>query len=143
MWNKSGLIAVALVLLTAVSTAQAGLASLLEDAVKVAAKDTAKVAAKDAANAGAKGAENVAKSEAEARAPGVVVENKIGGLEATGAAVEANGVKVENSAGAGGGGGGGDDPPVWFDVLCFLALGGWVLSKLRGKAGPARTRPRS
>jgi hypothetical protein len=107
-------IAVALVLLTTAPAAQAGLWSLVEDAGKVAAKDAAK--------AGVKGA--------EATANGVKIENKVGGLEATGASIEANGVKVET----GGGGGGGDDaPPVWFYVLCVVGVGGWLLLKFRGK----------
>jgi hypothetical protein len=108
-------LAVALVLLTAVPAAQAGLLSSLVE---------------DAAKAGAKGAEDVAKSEAKVRAHGVKVENKVGGLEATGASVEANVVKVETM---GGGGGGDDAPPVWFVVLCVVAVGGWLLSKFRGK----------
>ena len=109
-------IAVALVLLTTAPAAQAGWLSLVEDAGKVAAEDAAK--------AGVKGA--------EATANGVKIENKVGGLEATGASIEANGVKVETGGGRGGGGGD-DAPPVWFYVLCVVAVGGWFLLKFRGK----------
>jgi hypothetical protein len=109
-------IAVALVLLTAAPAAQARMASLVEDAGKVAAENAAK--------AGAKGV--------EAGANAVKVENKVGGLEATGASVEANGVKFETTGG-GSGGGGDDDPPVWFYVLCAVGVGGWLLWKFRGK----------
>jgi hypothetical protein len=74
-------IAVALVLLTTAPAAQAAWWSLVEDAGKVAAEDAAK--------AGVKGA--------EATANGVKIENKVGGLEATGVAHFAHGLRRTNN----------------------------------------------
>jgi hypothetical protein len=104
-------IAVALVFLTAAPVAQAGWLSFFDDAGKVVAKDAAK--------AGVKGAEVTSNA--------VKIETKVGGHEATGASVEATGVKFETT------GGGGDDPPVWFWVLFAVGVGGWLLWKSRGK----------
>jgi hypothetical protein len=115
-------IAVALVLLTAAPAAQAGVLGAVERAAKAAGERAAKDAAEEAAKAGTKGA--------EAAANGVKIENKFGGVEATGATVEANGVKI-----APGGDGGGDDDgaPGWFYVLFAVGVGGWLFVKFRGK----------
>jgi hypothetical protein len=90
-------IAVALFLLTAAPAAQADRLSGFETGVR-----------------GVEATTNAAK-----------IENKMGGLEATGASVEANGVKVET--------GGGGDAPVWYYALCGVVVVGWLLWKTRAR----------
>ena len=116
-------IAVALVLLTAApaAQAQAGVMGAVERAAKAAGERAAKDAAEEAAKAGTKGAESAAN--------GVKLENKFGGVEATGASVEANGVKIA----PGGDGGGDGGAPGWFYVLCAVGVGGWLFVKFRRK----------
>jgi hypothetical protein len=113
-------IAVALVLLTAAPAAQAGWLGAAEHAAE-AANDAAKAAK--------------AAKAAEITANGLKIDTKVGGVEAAGVSVEANGVKVEPLSGIGtsgdGGGRGGDN--VWVFGLIVVGIGGFLFWRYRRK----------
>jgi hypothetical protein len=126
--------AVALVLVTGVPAANAG---LVKDTEILARKAHEAEEAKKAAEAAKAGVEiNVEGGSVD----GTGVKTDIGApgqINVTGLSTEVNGAKVEpklgGNTGSGGESSGKDDTPWWFYVLFFLGVGGWILSKFSSK----------